>query len=57
MGTVNANGANALFIFANIALVMNMYHRIDDSTEFYLMAGGLLTFSFFLRRAINQIVQ
>lgn len=48
--------ARRVFIFCNAVFIAVMYHRIDDALHFFLMAGGLVTFSFFLLKAIRQII-
>ncbi|MCB1136559.1 MAG: hypothetical protein KDK78_09845 [Chlamydiia bacterium] len=42
------------FCLANAVLVWTLYQRIDSPTAFFFIAGGLVTFSFFLKRAIDQ---
>jgi hypothetical protein len=44
------------FIAANLLLVGAIYHRIEEPLQFFFIAGGLVTFSFFLKRAIDQII-
>ncbi len=50
----NTKANLAGFCFANAVLVWALYHRIDSPTVFFCIAGGLVTFSFFLKRAIDQ---
>lgn len=49
--TVNSWG----FGLANLILVGIIYERVDDPLQFFFIAGGLVTFSFFLKRAIQQV--
>jgi hypothetical protein len=35
------------FIAANLLLVGAIYHRIEEPLQFFFIAGGLVTFSFF----------
>lgn len=44
------------FIFANVALVFILYHRIPSPVQFFCIAGGLVTISFFIKRAIDQYI-
>lgn len=52
----NPSVAKRLFVLCNVILIATLYHRIEDAYQFALIAGGVVTFSFFLLRAIKQLV-
>jgi hypothetical protein len=51
----NITTVTMAYYFANIAFIMMMYEWIDRSLAFLCVATGLVLFSFFLKRGINQI--
>lgn len=48
--------ATVLFVCANALLIYTIYQRWDDPLQFFLMGGGVVVVSFFLKRLIDQIV-
>jgi len=44
------------FFFLNLVIVLTLWYRIDEPLPFFLIAGGILMISFFLKRAINQLI-
>lgn len=44
------------FIYLNAVIVAMLYWAVSDFTAFLLIAGGIVTISFFIKRLINQIV-
>jgi len=44
------------FIFLNVIIVATLFFAVDDPLQFFLFAGGVVTISFFVRRAINQFL-
>lgn len=52
----NQNVSRGLFALSTILLVLIAYRRFDDPLHFGLVAGGLVTMSYFLLRGIRQLV-
>ena len=52
----NPTASRRFFVFCNLVLIGTLYHRYEDPGQFGLIAGGLVIFSFFLMRAIRQII-
>lgn len=52
----NPSVAKRIFILCNIVLIGTLYHRIEDPAQFAFIAGGVIVFSYFLTRAIKQLV-
>lgn len=52
----NPRVSKFLFLFANYLLVFSIYRRYDDPLSFAFLASGLIIFSFFLMRGIQQVV-
>lgn len=48
--------AKYVFWLCAYLLTIAMYHRISEPWPFFFCATGLMTVSFFMRRAIEQIV-
>ncbi len=45
-----------LFLLCNLLLVLIVYQRFEDPMAFAFIAGGIVSLSYFVLRAINQLV-
>ena len=52
----NPKVSKFMFVFANVLLIFAMNQRFDEPLAFACAAIGLVTISFFLMRAIEQVV-
>ncbi len=48
--------AQYLFIIANFLFIFIFNYRIDDPFVFLCITSGVVLFSFFIKRAINQFI-
>ncbi len=53
----SSRSAQQLFSFAALLIVFWINSKIYEPLPFFFMGCGVVTFSFFLRRAIHQFVQ
>jgi len=44
------------FIIFNVLIVGLLYYYVEDALQFFFFAGGVVVISFFVRRAIDQIL-
>jgi hypothetical protein len=47
--------AERLFVVATLLIVAWVYARFDDPISFGFMGGGVIVFSYFVRRGIKQM--
>jgi len=44
------------FFLLNLIIVAVLYMRIEEPLPFFFIAGGIVTFSYFVKRAISQFI-
>jgi len=44
------------FFFLNLVIVLILWYRLEDPLPFFFIAGGICIISFFIKRAINQLI-